>query len=103
MNSIDIKINNKLDNYLNISEEEKKKKPIYKSDYFRLCDFKDGTSTIDLMLRKEIKIGEDFRDHKGRLHVITKVIQLRPHMGVFKNEEDRHTVALVESEIIPGV
>ncbi|WP_144428854.1 hypothetical protein [Chryseobacterium sp. StRB126] len=96
-------LNSKLEAYINLSEEEKKKKPMYKSDYFRLFDYPDETSSIDLMSKKEIKVGDDFRDHKGRLHVITEIVSYRPHKGVFSNEENRHTVAIVNSEIIPGV
>ncbi len=96
-------LNSKLEAYINLSEEEKQKKPMYKSDHFRLFDYPDGTSSIDLMNKKEINVGDDFRDHKGRLHVITEIVGYRPHKGVFTSEEKRHTFAIVKSEIIPGV
>lgn len=96
-------LNNKLKAFINLSTEEKKNKPAYKSDYFRMYDYPDGTSSLDLVDKKEIKIGDDFRDHRGRLHVITEIVGYRPHKGVFTNEEKRHTVAIVKSEIIPGV
>jgi hypothetical protein len=103
MENATLQLNNKLKAYVHLTEEEKRRKGMYKSSHFRMFDYPDGTSSIVLEKTGEINIGDDFRDHKGKLHIVTEVVNYRPHKGVFDNEEKRQKVAIVKSEIIPGL
>lgn len=95
--------NNKLSSWLKLTPEEKKQKGVYKSDLFRMFDYPDGTNSIVLPRGYKINVGDDFRDHKGRLHMVTEIVAVRPHKGIFDEESLRLEVGIVNSEIIPGV
>ncbi|ALR29732.1 hypothetical protein ATE47_03995 [Chryseobacterium sp. IHB B 17019] len=103
MENVTLQLNDKINAYMRLTEEEKKRKGMYKSFYFRMFDYPDGTSSIVLDKTGEINIGDDFRDHKGKLHIVTEVVNYRPHKGVFDDEEKRQKVAIVKSEIIPNL
>ena len=103
MENSTLPVNDKLEKFTSLSEEEKKQKGMYRSDHFRMFDYPDGTSSIVMENTAEINIGDDFRDHKGKLHIITDIISFRPHKGVFETEIKRQKVAIVRSEIMIGV
>lgn len=95
--------NEKLNSYLKLTPEEKKQKGVYKSNLFRMFDYPDRTSSIVIPRGSEIQFGDDFRDHKGQLHIITEIVNIRPHKGIFEDEQLRQQVAIVKSEIIHGI
>ncbi len=103
MENTAVQQNENLKAYLNLSPEEKKRKGVYKSSHFRMFDYPDGTSSIVVPRGQQINIGDDFRDHRGQLHIVTEIVKIRPHKGIFDDESLRQEVAIVNSEIIYGV
>lgn len=103
MENSTLPVNDKLSKFMNLSPEEKKQKGSYRSAYFRMFDYPDRTSSIVIEKNQELSMGDDFRDHQGKLHVITEIVSYRPHKGVFENEMNRQKVAIVRSEIVRGV
>lgn len=95
-----LKINEKLKSFIN-SEDSKRHR--YRSLHFEHFRNDDGTSNIAINPNETLEVGDDFRDYRGRLHIITEIVGERPHKGIFQNEADRQRIIRVKSEIYPNM
>ena len=68
-----------------------------------MYEYDNGTKSVLLPAGGVILKGQDFRDTRGKLNVVTEIIEHRPHKGVFDDENKRNTIAIVRSEIIPDL
>ena len=100
-----LKLNSKLQEYLNLPADDQRRKSSFKST--RCCNFRypDGTESITVNQNEELQVGDDFRDFikGGTLRVITEIVLYRPHRGVYTDESKRQRIAIVRSELVPGV
>lgn len=100
-------INETLKAYLSKPEKDEHGRPKLAYKTARCCNFRypDGTMSITVGLNEELPIGADFRDyiHRGGLRVVTEVVKYRPHRGIFPDESKRQRIAIVKSDLIPGV
>lgn len=70
----------------------------YQAHYYQQFIYEDGTSSLWVENDESVRIGEDFRDYKGRLHIITAIVTEHPH-----KVDEKRKVVKVKSTIIPGV
>ncbi|MDY3521341.1 hypothetical protein PG614_02505 [Riemerella anatipestifer] len=93
-------INENLKSFLNNKHEADYDLNRYKSSKVESFKYKDGTQLICIPPNSTLEVGDDFRDTKGFLYVVTDVISSRPHRGVFDEESKRWTCYIVKSEKI---
>lgn len=94
-----ITINSNLTRFMREKNEPNFNLKRYKASFTENYKYQDGTSLLYATPKQEVDVGDDFRDAKGRLYIVTEVVGTRPHRGVFKREEDRWTCYIVKSQL----
>lgn len=72
--------------------------PRYKSYLYQAFIYDNGDSTIWVDNHHKVNIGDDFRDYRGRLHIITEIVEEKPH-----KVNTGQKVVRVKSVVIPNV
>lgn len=86
--------NDRIKSYIEIKDFRRR----YAAYYYQQFIYEDGTSSLWVNNDESVRIGEDFRDYRGRLHIITAIVTEHPH-----KVDAKRKVVKVKSTIIPGV